>query len=264
MGTALRNMIVLEDVCLSIAGRQIIDRVSLTVKKGDVAIFLGPSGAGKSTLLRIILGLWRPTSGKVTIDGIDITSLDEEHMHDIRRRMGVVFQGNALFDSLTVQQNVGYFLQRRGAFPKEALDRKVAEALAFVHLQGQGSLYPDELSGGMKKRVAIARAVVSNPDIILYDEPTTGLDPINTRAILDLIRRLKARGTTSVVVTHVLKDAFAIGDTFTLINEGTVVAAGSIRSILSSQHPFVAEFMSDMLSQPPMPHAFTLAGQEAA
>lgn len=264
MGTALSDMIILEDVCLRIAGRKIIDRVSLTVKKRNIAVFLGPSGAGKSTLLKIILGLWRPTSGKVTIDGVDITSLDEEQINDVRRRMGVVFQGNALFDSLTVQQNVGYFLQRRGTVTREALDRKVAEALAFVHLEGKGSLYPDELSGGMKKRVAIARAVVPNPDIILYDEPTTGLDPINARAILDLIRKLKARGTTSVVITHVLNDAFVIGDAFTLINEGIVTAAGSARSIFSSQHPFVAEFMSDMLFQPPTPHAFTPARQEAA
>ncbi|OGU34581.1 MAG: hypothetical protein A2068_05520 [Ignavibacteria bacterium GWB2_35_6b] len=239
-------MIRLENVSLNLDGKQILDNVSLQINKGDIGVVIGPSGAGKSSILKMILGLWKPDSGCVTIDGIDICKLKEKDLLKIRRKMAIVFQGNALFDSLNVLENVGYFLYEQNELSKKEIEEKVAEVLKFVNMPGIEKLYPEQLSGGMKKRVAIARALVFDPEIILYDEPSAGLDPINAKSILDLIKKLKSKCATSVVVTHIMNDAISIGDQLTLVNDGVIVENGSVHDILSSNKKFVKDFFYEV------------------
>ncbi len=184
-------MIRLEHINVEVDGRKILDDVSFQVKDGETKVVLGPSGAGKSSLLKIILGLWRPDSGLVWVDNTEITRLSEREQMPVRRRMSMIFQGNALFDSLTVAENVGFFLEEHSELSTEEIDRRVLECLDFVNLPDTQSLLPEEISGGMKKRVAIARAIAFRPEMILYDEPTTGLDPINAKTVTELIMRLK-------------------------------------------------------------------------
>ena len=164
----------------------------------------------------------------------------------VRRRMGIVFQANALFDSLNVENNVAFFLRENSRMSSKEIKDKVAEILSFVNLEGTEKIYPDQLSGGMKKRVAIARALSFDPEIILYDEPTTGLDPINSKSILDLIKRVSERGATSVIVTHILHDAVSVGDTLTVINEGAIVQAGTVHDMLNSDNKFVNDFFYEV------------------
>ena len=160
--------------------------------------------------------------------------------------MGVVFQGNALFDSLTVEENVSYFLKEHGGIDNSLIKNKVSEILSFINLEGTEKICIDQLSGGMKKRVAIARALSFDPEIIFYDEPTTGLDPINSKSILDLIKRVSEQGATSVVVTHILNDAISIGDTLSVINEGTLVDTGTVHDMLRSENKFVKDFFYEV------------------
>jgi phospholipid/cholesterol/gamma-HCH transport system ATP-binding protein len=239
-------MITLKNVSLEINGQMILDDMSFTVEGGKTAVILGPSGAGKSSILKVIVGLWKPDKGSVIIDNNEITNLTEEQLLPIRKRIGIVFQGNALFDSLTVEENIAYFLHEHNSLSSKQIQNRVKECLSFVNLEGTEELFPDELSGGMKKRVAIARAIAPRPDIILYDEPTTGIDPINSRAIIDLIRKSQSEGATSVVVTHIIHDAFLVGDIFTVINEGKLVESGTINYLLASKNEFVREFISEV------------------
>lgn len=240
------KMIEMKNISLQLTGTTILDNVSLKIEKGTTHVILGPSGAGKSTILKVILGLLQIDDGSVIIEGKDISSLTEKEILEVRRKMGVVFQGNALFDSLTVAENTSYFLSDFTNDSKEQIDKKVKEILSFVNLEGTENLYPDQLSGGMKKRLAIARALATDPKIILFDEPTTGLDPINSKAVLDLIQRLKSIGTTSVIVTHILNDAIMIGDVLTVINDGKIVTSGSIKEILQSNNQFVKDFFYEV------------------
>jgi phospholipid/cholesterol/gamma-HCH transport system ATP-binding protein len=239
-------LIQLQNVSVAINDAIILEDVSLSFRKGETSVILGPSGAGKSSILKVILGLWKPDSGKVLIDGVDIIPLPEDAMLPFRRRMAMVFQGNALFDSMTVGENIAYFLREHYLIDENEIHSRVEESLTIVNLEGKGRLYPEELSNGMKKRVAIARAVAFHPEVILYDEPTTGLDPLNARTINDLILKLQRQGTTSVIVTHLLKDAFLVGKAFFIIESGRIVAAGSADELLSSTDPFVKEFLEDM------------------
>ena len=239
-------MIELSHVNLEFAGKTILSDISLSIKKGEIAIILGPSGAGKSSILKIILGLWQPDSGKVLIDGENIANLSENEILPVRRRMGIVFQANALFDSLNVEDNVAYFLREHSRLSSKEIRSKISEILSFVNLKGTEKIYPDQLSGGMKKRVAIARALSFDPEIILYDEPTTGLDPINSKSILDLIKRVSESGATSVIVTHILHDAVSVGDTLTVINEGSIVQAGTVHDMLNSDNKFVNDFFYEV------------------
>ena len=236
----------MKNISLQLTGKRILDNVSLLIESGSTHVILGPSGAGKSTILKVILGLLTVDKGEIIIDGKDISSINGNEVLDVRRRMGVVFQGNALFDSLTVAENTAYFLSDFTNDTEEQINKKVKEILSFVNLAGTENLYPDQLSGGMKKRLAIARALAIDPKIILFDEPTTGLDPINSKAILDLIKRLKNMGTTSVIVTHILNDAIMIGDVLTVINDGRIVASGSVKEILQSNNQFVKDFFYEV------------------
>lgn len=240
------NIIQLKNVFISQNGREILKDINLNIKKGQVAAILGPSGAGKSSILKVMLGLWRPQSGSVFINGFDITRLSENDILPIRRKMGIVFQNNALFDSLTVEENVGFFLNENSIIGKEEINKRVQYALKFVNLEGTNKLFPDELSGGMKKRVAIARALVTEPEIILYDEPTTGLDPINAKAIIELIQRLREHGSTSIIVTHILHDAVSIADLLTLLNNGRIIETGSVNELLYSKNQFVQDFFYEV------------------
>ncbi len=239
-------MVELINVFLKLEDRMILNNVSLEILKGSISVILGPSGAGKSSILKMILGLWKPLQGNVLINGKNVAGLSEEDTLPIRQKMGMVFQGNALFDSLSVRENVGYFLYEQNKFTKAEIEEKISNALSFVNLLGTDDLYPDQLSGGMKKRVAIARAIVFEPEIILFDEPTTGLDPINSKSILKLIKKLKQRGSTSVVVTHILNDALSIGDKLTLLSGGRIIESGAINEMLNSKNEFVRDFFYEV------------------
>jgi phospholipid/cholesterol/gamma-HCH transport system ATP-binding protein len=239
-------MIELKNISLVLTGRLILNDISLSIERGTTSVILGPSGAGKSTILKIILGLLKPDKGEVIIDGKNIMDENSNDSLDIRRKIGMVFQANALFDSLTVEQNAAYFLKESSNKSVHEISEKVEEILSFVNLTGTEKLYPEQLSGGMKKRLAIARALAVDPKIILFDEPTTGLDPINTKAVLHLIKSLKSRGTTSVIVTHILNDAIAIGDVLTVINDGKVNASGNLKDILKSKDKFIRDFFYEV------------------
>jgi phospholipid/cholesterol/gamma-HCH transport system ATP-binding protein len=240
-------MIRLEHVSVEMEGRKILDDVTFQVKQGETKVVLGPSGAGKSSLLKIILGLWKPISGSVFVDGTDITHLSERDLNPIRRRTAMVFQGNALFDSLTVAENVGYFLHEHSQMTPQEVKERVEDCLQFVNLPDTMNLLPEEISGGMKKRVAIARAIAFHPEIILYDEPTTGLDPINAKTITELIVKLKReRHATSIIVTHILRDAFAVGDSLALMDEGKIVFDGSAEELIACNTPFIQSFLSEI------------------
>ncbi len=240
-------MIRLDHVTVELEGRRILEDVSFRVRDGETKVFLGPSGAGKSSILKVILGLWRPAAGSVYVGATDLTRLSERDQMPIRRRMSMVFQGNALFDSLTVAENVGFFLREHSDLSERQINERVMECLDFVNMPDAGRLLPEEISGGMKKRVAIARAIAFHPEIILYDEPTTGLDPINAKTITELITRLKKeRRATSVIVTHILHDAFAVGDSLAVIHEGRVMFDGSGEELLAYPDPFVQDFLSEI------------------
>jgi phospholipid/cholesterol/gamma-HCH transport system ATP-binding protein len=194
------------DVSLAFDDQVVLDNVSFTVAPGEMKLMLGESGGGKSMILKLVLGLEKPDSGEIFVDGEEVTRLPEPELNRIREKMGIVFQEGALFDSLTVFENVAYRLQERGE-DDETIERKVEEILTFVGLKGAEDKLPSELSGGMKRRVAIARAVVDEPEIVLFDEPTTGLDPPTAGTICELALKLRdVRGVSSIWVTHRIED----------------------------------------------------------
>lgn len=239
------EVIRLEDVHLTLGDQKILDGVSLVVGKCQTKAIIGPSGAGKSTLLKVVLGLLKPQSGRVLINGQEITHLEEKEIIPIRRTMGIVFQANALFDSLSVGENIGYFLKENNHVDNKTVKEVVEAQLNFFNLGDIADLMPEELSGGMKKRVAIARAIAFNPSIILYDEPTTGLDPINAKIIAEHIVKLKKeKCVTSIVVTHVLHDAFIVADTIAMIHDGKFIFDGPVQEFRSSQEAFIQDFLA--------------------
>lgn len=242
-------MIELKNISITLNDNIILDNVSINIEKELNTIILGPSGAGKSSILKIILGLWKADAGEVIFEGKNVCKMTDDEILQLRKKVGIVFQGNALFDSLTVAENILYFLPDKKKLSDSELKFKIEELLSFVNLSGTENLYPEELSGGMKKRVAIARALAFNPEVVLFDEPTTGLDPINTESILELIEKLKQNGTTSVVVTHILDDAIEVGDNFIVINEGKIAEAGSLEKILRSINPFVQQFFKRFIEE---------------
>lgn len=248
MGNYVKSIIRFDNVSLSLSDREILDKISFEVKKGDTMVILGPSGAGKSSILKVLLGLWKPQSGNVFVYDKNITVMDEFGLNEIRKNIGVVFQGNALFDSMTVEENIAFFLREHNRRSSEEIAKRVSECLSFVNLEGIENLYPEELSGGMKKRVAIARAIAFKPDILLYDEPTTGIDPINVKSILELIKKIQREGATSIVVTHDVYNATQVGNMFTVIEEGKLVASGTMKDILKINSPFIKEFFAEILS----------------
>ena len=226
-------------------GERVIMRdVNLTIKKGETLAVVGPSGTGKSTLLKLLIGLARPTSGQVWVDGKEISRLKEKELDEARLGMGMVFQYSALFDSMSVGENVAFGLRQHTDMKEDEIRRIVEERLAGVGLAGLADAMPNELSGGMKKRVGLARALAFKPNIILYDEPSSGLDPIMSRKIDELILETQKNfGVTSVVVTHDMESAYRIADRIAVLYEGRFVQIGTPDEIRRSDHPYVQEFV---------------------
>jgi phospholipid/cholesterol/gamma-HCH transport system ATP-binding protein len=219
------------------------------VREGEIMTVMGGSGCGKSVLLKMILGLTPWQGGAVFIDGEDITGKDEQEMLPVRRKVGMLFQGGALFDSLNVRENIAYPLRERGVEDETVIGHRVEEVLDMVGLPGVEEKLPDQLSGGMRKRVALARAIAPEPKVILYDEPTTGLDPINVRRISELILSLRERlGITTIVVTHDLASAYMVSDRLAMIADRRVVAVASTAEMQRSPDPRVREFLEAMAS----------------
>ena len=234
----------MKQVCYSVGGRQILKDFDLILERGVNRTILGVSGAGKTTILKLILGLIPIDSGSISIDGTPIVGLSEARLREVRRRIAIVFQGGALFDSLTVGENVGYRLIEEGVLPEGEIERIILEKLGFVGLEGAVDLHPAELSGGMKKRVAIARALAAEPDYIFFDEPTTGLDPAGVYNICHLMGRLQSEGKTTLTVTHDLQTAFAVSQKFSFLHEARLAFEGSREELLAADSEVTREFLS--------------------
>jgi len=243
-------MIEVRDLQKSYGPHRVLDGVSFEIEKGESVVIIGRSGGGKSVLLKHVIGLLRPDAGRVVIAGEDITGMNERELIRVRQRFGMLFQGAALFDSLTVAENVAFaFRQDRRLTPGET-GRKVAEALEMVDLPGTEEKKPSELSGGMKKRVGLARAIVYQPEIVLYDEPTTGLDPIVADSIDHLIIRVRERlHVTTVVVTHDMRSARRVGQKIFMLHDKKIYATGTPDEIFASADPVVKQFI-DGVSNP--------------
>jgi len=236
----------LKDLYLAFGEYAVLKGVTLGLFRGETLSVLGGSGAGKSTILRLILGLSLPDSGEVRVEGQDISNVPLTEVLALRRNMGMVFQEAALFDSLSVYDNVGFYLHEHTSLSEDEIGRRVRESLELVDLEPDQvmDLLPAELSGGMKKRVGIARAVVHRPRMLLYDEPTSGLDPITTRTINDLIVKLQTElDVSSIVVTHDIRSAFRISNRVALLFEGVLVFVGSPEEMVASEDEYVREFL---------------------
>ena len=235
-------MIVLDDVYKSFGAKRVLRGVTLQVPDGENTVIIGRSGSGKSVTLKLIVGLLEPDAGRVTVDGAVVQDLDREALTELRGRIGFVFQFAALFDSMTVADNIRLGLTRR-AVPEDEIERRVVESLAVVGLEGSEAKYPAELSGGMRKRVGIARAVALRPRYILYDEPTTGLDPVTSADMNELMVKTRDLGVTGVVVTHDMRSAFTCGDRIAMLHEGTIRQVGTPAELQASDDPVVRQFI---------------------
>lgn len=238
-------MIELKNVSMSFQDRQILDDVSLQVQRGEILVVIGPSGAGKSTLLRLMIGLLKPNAGQIWVDGREISHLDEDELNKIRRNMGMVFQYSALFDSMSVGENVAFGIRQHTKMPEEEILRVIRRTLRMVGLMGRENAMPSELSGGMKKRVSLARAIALNPKIVLYDEPTSGLDPVMSATINRLIMSTRRiLGVTAVVVTHDMESAFTIADRIAMMYDEKIIAIGTPDEFRQSTNPVVQQFVA--------------------
>lgn len=259
-------VVVFENVSITFDVAPVLQDVSFTVRSGETRIILGPAGGGKSVLMKLANGLIRPDSGTIRVFGEDITTMPEKDLYKLRARIGMVFQESALFDSLSVEDNVAYRLREEGVSEEEAHAR-VVEALKFVELEQAIAKFPPELSGGMRRRVSIARAIVSKPDLILYDSPTGGLDPITSTRIIDLVMKERdVNHTTSLLITHRLQDAFTLamnrydpeketmepipgngvdaGTKFLVLNEGKVHFDGTTAELINSTEPWLQQYLA--------------------
>lgn len=253
-------------VSLSFDRNKILDNISFEIAPAETCVLLGPAGSGKSVLMKLAEGLIRPDSGSIRVFGKEITAMSERDLFALRRRIGMVFQESALFDSMTVQDNVAYRLNEEGVNPDEAHSR-VEESLKFVLLSNAISKFPSELSGGMRRRVSIARAIITNPDLLLYDSPTGGLDPITSTAIVELVAKQRdISHTTALMITHRLQDAFTLAThhfdqqadklvsiphggvdentRFLVLNEGKIVFQGSTLDLTHSDDPWIKSYLS--------------------
>jgi phospholipid/cholesterol/gamma-HCH transport system ATP-binding protein len=223
---------------------QVLAGVDLTIRTGECIVILGRSGSGKSVLLKHIIGLMKPDRGRIVADGREVNRLSYDELAELRKRFGMLFQGAALFDSMTVGENVGLALAEHTNLSPEEIARSVQEKLALVHLFGVEDKKPADLSGGMRKRVGLARAIVMDPDYILYDEPTTGLDPVTAQQINMLIRELQEKlNVTSIVVTHDLQSAYYVGDRLCLLHEGKIRFDGTPEETEQTTDPVVHQFI---------------------
>jgi len=237
-------MIEVQGLHKSFRGQRVLRGVDLEVPDGSITVIIGRSGGGKSVFLKHLLGLIRPDRGRVVVDGVSLTEISGRAVDEVRSRYGVVFQGGALFDSMTCGENVAFPLREKTRLRRAEIARRVDEALAQVGLAGVGSKYPEEVSGGMRKRVAIARALVTEPQIVFFDEPTTGLDPILVNSIHRLILALHRRlHFTAVMVSHEIPEIFEIADTVAMLHEGRIVEVGPPAAIQASANPVVRQFI---------------------
>ncbi len=240
-------MIELRQVHFAYEEKPVLINVSFGIEDGEALVIMGPSGSGKSTILRLILGLENPQQGQVLIDGQNISQLKESDKREIRKKIGMVFQQGALFDSLMVGENVGYYLLEHTDLPLSEISQRVSRMLGFVGLDSEEIIdkLPEQLSGGMQRRVAIGRALLStDPKIMLYDEPTTGLDPQATANVIQLINKLHdERHICSIMVTHQIADALAVGDRFVVVVEGEVAFDGTLEHLRDTQDPRVLSFL---------------------
>ena len=232
------------DLVQKIGGQEILRGVSIEVQEGETLVLLGKSGGGKSVFLRHLIGLMHPISGSIIFEGREITSLSEREMEPVRRKIGMLFQDGALFDSMDVFDNVAFPLRERGEKSPSVVSEKVAQALTMVNMTGHEHKMPVNLSGGMRKRVALARAIISPPDVILYDEPTAGLDPIVSDSINRLIRHLQRQlHVTSLVVTHDMVSCYHIADRVALLNEGRIYFLGTPAELRETKDPVIRDFV---------------------
>lgn len=265
-GSSHEPVVVFEDVSIGFDRKPVLENISFQVRYGEMRILLGPAGVGKSVLLKLVNGLLRPDSGRIFVFGKEISAMREEDLFELRGAIGTVFQEGALFDSLDVRDNVGYrFLEEH--LSDAETTRRVTEALRFVELEQTLDKFPSELSGGMRRRVAIARAIVTNPQLILYDSPTAGLDPITSTTIIELVMKQRdVSQTSSLVVTHRLQDAFVLAThhfnlaknqmdplpphqtdpntSFLMLHQGRLVFDGTTAQLIHSQDPFIHEYLS--------------------
>jgi phospholipid/cholesterol/gamma-HCH transport system ATP-binding protein len=239
-----KPIISLRDVYKSFNHLEVLRGISLDVHRGETLAVIGGSGCGKTVMLKHMIGLIRPDRGEVLFEGKDLAKLTAKELVEVRTRFGMVFQGSALFDSLTVGENVAFPLREHTKFDEKTIGERVAEKLALVGLEGIEEKTPGELSGGMKKRVALARAIALEPEVVLFDEPTTGLDPIMADVINELILRTQeTMETTSVVVTHDMKSCYKVADRIVMMHEGKLIIDGSPKEIQNTDNPVVRQFI---------------------
>lgn len=244
-------MIEMKDVHKSFDGNHVLRGVNLTVKKGESLVVIGGSGSGKSVLLKHIIGLLRPDSGSIIIDSLDLTQISEDDLNEARKKFGMLFQSAALFDSMRVWENVGFGLMRHTRMSSPEIRQIAMQKLRMVGLAGVEDDMPSSLSGGMRKRVGLARAIAMEPEVILYDEPTTGLDPIMADAINDLIIKMREQlHVTSVAITHDMKSAYKIADTIAMLYNGVIISTGSPDEIRNSSDPVVRQFVEGRAEGP--------------
>ena len=236
--------------------RTVLDGIDFDLMRGETSVVLGPSGTGKSVCLKLMVGLMRPTEGSVHVAGVDVAHAPEPELFALRRRVGMMFQDGALFDSLTVGENIAFPLRRHTRLAEAEVRDQVAHRLEQVGLPGIEDRAPAALSGGMRKRVSLARAIVLDPEIVLFDEPNSGLDPVTSDEIDTLIEETKAElGLTFVVISHDIVSAFRIGDHLAMLHGGKVVAQGSPEQVRQSHDPFVRRFLARNLTLPPLPES---------
>jgi len=241
---ATSPMIAVRDLAKKIGRQEILRGIDLTVAKGETLGIIGRSGGGKSVLLKHLIGLMQPDAGEIWIDGQNIIGLSERKLAAIRRKIGILFQGGALFDSMTVEENISFPLREAGERDPKVIREKVNEMLEVIELEGQQKKMPVNLSGGMKKRVGLARSIIRRPSCILYDEPTAGLDPVVSDSINKLIRRLQERyRVTSIVVTHDMKSAFHVADHIAYLHEGRIYFEGTPQELQISADPLLQDFL---------------------
>jgi len=262
------DAIVFENVELIFENKPVLDGISFRLPQGETKAIFGTAGAGKSTILKLALGLLKPDSGCIFVLGEDITEMKENRLSELRRRVGIVFQESALFDSLNVRENVAFRLMEEGKTPEEQIDHSVREALSFVELENTIDMLPSELSGGMRRRVAIARAIITKPEVLLYDSPTGGLDPITSTNIIELlVKQRDVYKTSSLLVTHRLQDAFVMAThcfdrgsghmkklppgskaevpmSFLILRDGKVIFDGDARELAQTQDEYIKKYLS--------------------
>ena len=238
-------MIRLVNLHKSFGDHHVLKGVDLTIEKGKITVIMGGSGAGKSVLLKHMIGLMRPDSGRVSVDGRDITFLSDFFLKETRKKFGMLFQGAALFDSMTVEENIAFPLREHTRLSLAEIEQKVRDLLDRVGLVGSEETMPADLSGGMKKRVGLARAMALDPQIVLFDEPTSGLDPLMSDKIIELIRSTQRRfGITCVIISHDVPSSFKLADTIAMLHEGMIIAVGPPEVIRASEDPVIQAFLA--------------------